>query len=247
MDRPRRGAKLKTGTLASILCFAAFSARAAEVPARNWSDEAELSFTNTAGNSRAATFAADNSFLYDWERASVELKAGVLVEKEKGRVTGEQYDASEKVVRKAAGKLYLYELFRWDRDRFSGVRERYGLSAGGGEELLRTGKDRLVAEIGTGYVFEERTDRRDDFQSIRLYARYVRTLSPTARFSQDAEYLHSVADERDYRFNAETAVTAAVSGKVSLKVSCKWKRLGSPSPGFVKDDTTTGVALIIGY
>ncbi len=234
-------------SIALTFVFVAFEARAEDSRKQNWHDEGELSFTNTTGNSRAATFGANNLFNYNWERTGLELKAGIRTEKDKGRVIGEEYNASEKVTRKVIRKIYGYELFRWDRDRFSGVRNRHGFSLGAGDELWRTEKDKLIGEAGMGYISEERPDRIDHFASGRLYGKYSRALSKTAKFAQDAEYLHSFEDSRDYRINTETAITAAVSDHVLLKASYKWKKVGNPAPGFVKDDTTTGVALVINY
>ena len=230
-----------------ILACLVSPARAEDAPKKNWNDEAALSFSNTTGNSRGSTLAVDNIFNYDWSRTSLELKAGMLAEREKGRVTEEQYNAGQKVTRKVAQNLYGYELFRWDRDRFSGIRNRQGFSVGVGDELWRTLKDTLIAEAGAGYVSEERPDKNDHFPSGRLYGKYRRTLSGAARFSQDVECLESLEDARNYRINTETAVIADVSGHVALKASYKWKRIGKPAPGLAKDDTTTGVTLIVSY
>ena len=66
------------GRLIFILALlgAASEARAEEPAKKAWKDVAELGFTNTTGNSRIATFEADNLFNYDGNRAGLELKAG---------------------------------------------------------------------------------------------------------------------------------------------------------------------------
>lgn len=242
-DKPGKRGWARAAAGAALL--AAALASAAEDGARNWKDEAELRFANKTGNTRTSALSAENRFRCGWERGGLELGAGALVEKEKGRVTAEEYEASEKATRAAVGKIYLYELFRWDRDRFSGVLERYGFSAGAGEELRRTGKDRLTAEAGLGVVSEERPERTDRFQAGRLYGRYERALSATGTFSQDAEYIHDFADPRDFRLRAETAVASALGGGVSIKAFYKWKRSGRPSAGYGKDDAATGMAFIL--
>ena len=189
----------------------------------------------------------DNLFKYDWERTGLELKAGALAAREHGKTTDEEYNASEKMTRKVIGKFYGYEKFGWDKDRFEGVLERYNLSLGVGNELLSMEKDKLILEAGAGYISEERPDQVDAFASGRLYGKYTRTLSQTAIFSQDAEYLHSFKNADDYRLNAETALVVSVTARVSLKTFYKWKRIAKPAPGFIKDDTLTGLALIVNY
>jgi putative salt-induced outer membrane protein YdiY len=117
-----------------------------------------------------------------------------------------------------------------------------------GRVLLELPKDTLSTEIGPGYVNEERIDApRNEFVSGRAYAKYVHTLSKTASFSQDCEYLHHFSDSDDYRLNTETAIIASLTEHLSLKASYVWHRVGLPPPNTGKDDTLTSVALIVNY
>jgi putative salt-induced outer membrane protein len=160
----------------------------------------------------------------------------------------EQYNASEKFTWDLIDKNYTYERFAWDRDRFAGVQNRYDSSAGLGRTILDLTNDKLIGELGAGYINEERTEPpRNDFGSGRAYAKYIRTISKTANFSQDIEYLASFKDADAYRLNTETAIIASISTHLSLKASYIWKRINKPAPGFSKDDTITSVALIINY
>ncbi len=232
---------------AASLLGAAGGAGAEETASRAWKDVAELGFTNTTGNSRVATFEADNLFSYAWKRTGLELKGGALTSKEHGKTADEEYNASEKVTRELAGKLYGYERFGWDRNRFSGIRDRYNSFLGAGEELWSAPKDSLVGEAGAGYISEERPDKTDAFASGRLYVKCVHALSKTASVFQDAEYLYNFQDAADYRLNTETALLASISTNVALKASYKWKRVEKPAPGFIKDDTITTMALVVNY
>ena len=233
--------------LAAVLLGAVSESRAEKPGKKAWKDAAELGFTNITGNSRVAMFEAENLFNYAWKRVGLELKAGALTSKEHGKTADEEYDASEKVTRELAGKLYGYEKFGWDRNHFAGIRDRYASFLGAGDELWSAGNDSVVAETGVGYISEERPDKTDGFASGRLYGKYVRALSKTASFSQDVEYLHNFQDAGDYRLNTETALVASVSAKVSLKASYKWKKVEKPAPGFVRDDSITTVALVVSY
>jgi putative salt-induced outer membrane protein YdiY len=108
--------------------------------------------------------------------------------------------------------------------------------------------DKLNTEIGPGYVNEERINApRNEFASGRAYAKYVHTFNAAANFSQDAEYIHDFSDNKDYRLNTESALITSLSTHLSLKTSFVWKHVGKPVAGIGKDDTTTGVALIVNY
>ncbi len=232
-----------------ILGFSVSSVCAQETAApKKWKDAAELSYVQTAGNSKTSTLSAKNLFNYDWEKAALELSAGGLGTESDDSVTAEQYDVSEKVSLKLSGKNYTFEKTAWDKNRFAGIKDRFDLSLGIGRQFLDSEKDKLFGEVGGGYIFEDRmSSDNESFGTYRVYAKYIRTLSPTANVSQDAEYLGNFKDEKDYRFNAETALVTSISTHFSLKASYVSKYVNSPATGFKKTDTMMGVAIIVNY
>jgi putative salt-induced outer membrane protein YdiY len=233
-----------------ILLAAAAPALAQEAAApKKWKDAAELSYVQTSGNSKTATTAAKNLFNYDWEKAALELAGGGLGTKSRDTVTAEQYGASEKVSFKLAGKNYAFQKTGWNKDRFAGIKDRWDLGLGLGRHILEKGNDSLFAEVGGGYIFEDRLPGAENksFGTYRGYAKYIRTLSPTANASQDLEYLGNLKDSKGYRMNAETALVASISTHFSLKASHTWKFVNSPSAGFKKTDTMNSMAIIVNY
>ncbi len=214
-----------------------------------WKDTGEFSLVTTNGNSKTTTTSAKNTFSYAFTpRTSLDLIGGGLGSSSKGTVTAEQYNASEKVSHKLTDRLSVYERFGWDKDRFAGIRNRYDASTGLGYKLLDLAADKLDSELGGGYINEERTNApRNEFAAGRAYTKYQHIFNESTKFSQDFEYLHNFKDSDGYRFNAETALITALSTHLSLKTSFLWKRNGKPTPGVVKDDTTTSIALIVNY
>lgn len=225
--------------------------RAEEAPAepkKAWSESAELSVVSANGNTKSTTSSAKNTFIYNWTRTILELVAGGLGSRNDGHTIAEQYNAHEKVSFKVSDRNYLFEKVGWDKNRFAGIDNRYDSSVGAGREIWKTPKNDWLVELGGGYISEERTvGPRNDFGSGRFYTKYVHTISPTANFSQDGEYLINVEDDADYRAKTETALTAAMSTHLSLKVSYKWMHVGRPPVGFHKNDTLTTVGLLVNY
>lgn len=222
----------------------------AAAPTKPWKDAGELSVVSTNGNSKNTTMSAKNTFNYKWSHAALEFIAGALGAQTRNSTTAEQYNASEKLSFPLGGsdKNYLFEKLGWESNRFAGYYHHYDANAGYGRQLLDLVHDKLVAEIGGGYVNEERVNApRDDFGAGRAYSKYTHILSETAQFSQDAEYLHNFEDSDNYRLNTETAIIASLTTHFSLKASYKWNRVGKPPLGVGRDDTTTGVALIVNY
>ncbi|OGR62035.1 MAG: hypothetical protein A2X30_01230 [Elusimicrobia bacterium GWB2_63_16] len=239
---------MKTAILLIPVLALAAAAQAQEAP-KKWKDAAELSYVQTSGNSKTTTLSAKNLFNYDWQKAALELAAGGLGTKSGTSVTGEQYNASEKVSWKLTGKNYTFEKIAWDKNRFAGIKDRWDLGVGVGRHILESADDQLFAEVGGGYMFEDRMPGSENksFGTYRGYAKYIRTLSATANASQDFEYLGNLKESDGYRMNAETALAASISSHFSLKASHVWKYVNSPSAGFRKTDTINMLSLIVNY
>lgn len=239
---------MKTAILLIPVMALAAAAQAQEAP-RKWKDAAELSYVQTSGNSKTSTISAKNLFNYDWQKAALELVAGGLGTKSGASVTAEQYNASEKISWKLSGKNYTFEKVAWDKNRFAGIKDRWDLGVGLGRHLLESADNQLFAELGVGYIFEDRMPGSENtsFGTWRGYAKYIRTLSPTANASQDLEYLGNLKESDGYRMNAETALVASINSHFSLKASHVWKFVNSPSAGFRKTDTMNMLSLIVNY
>ncbi len=226
---------------------AAVAAQEAAAP-KTWKGAAELSYVQTTGNSRTSTISSKNLYNHDWEKAALELNVGGLGSKNRGVETAEQYNASEKISLKLAGKNYAFQKTAWEKNRFAGISNRYDMGFGVGRHFLETQDDQLSAEAGSGYVFEDRSgDSNRTFGAYRGYGKYIRALSPTANVSQDLEYLGNFQHPAGYRINAETALVTSISTHFSLKASYQWKYSNSPGADFNKTDTMTAMALIVNY
>ncbi|MEW5951068.1 MAG: DUF481 domain-containing protein [Elusimicrobiota bacterium] len=214
-----------------------------------WKDSAELSYVKTSGNSKTETISAKNTFNYEWQKAILDLSAGGLGTKNDKDVTAEQFYASKKVSLKLFGKNYAFEKVSWDKNRFSGIKDRWDFSLGLGRNIVDKEKDKLSLEAGGGYIFEDRVypEENKSFGTYRGYLKYWRKLSETASFGQDFEYLGNLKDSSGYRMNAETSLITSINSHFSLKASYVWKYLNSPVSGFKKTDTLTGISLIVNY
>ncbi len=194
-----------------------------------WKNATEFSLVSANGNSKATTMSGKNTLNYGWSKAALELIGGGMGSKSQGQNTAEKYYASEKVSYKLSDRNYVFEKFGWDKDRFAGIKHRYDSTIGLGREVIKGTKSLLIAELGGGRIVEERYhEKTNSFGSGRAYSKYTYTLSETASFSQDAEVLANFKDKDDYRVNTESALLAALSAHLSLKVSYIWHHVGKP-------------------
>jgi len=234
-----------------LLALLAAPVLAADAPAvgKKWKDSAEASFVNTNGNSRTQTTAARDSFSYDFDPLTrLEIGGGGLGSRSQGQVTAEQYDAGEKGQRKFDENDYVFEKYRWDKNRFAGVANRQEISVGAGRELWKNAANLLTGELAPGYLNEERIgDKRRSNATARAYSKYSHDFTATSKFGQDVEYLQSLADKRDSRINTATSLTTALTTLFSVKTSFLWHRSNQPPAGTRKDDEITSFALIANF
>jgi putative salt-induced outer membrane protein len=222
--------------------------RALAEPKKPWEAKAEASVLSTNGNSKTTTTGIKAEVKRNWEKFTLEGAAGGLGSRSGDDVTAEEYFANEKGSYFLTERTYLQEKFGWEKNRFKGVRGRYDATAGLGHKLILLPRHEWLAELGAGHVWEERTDdSHNNYASGRAYSKYAWKFSETATFSQDAEYLHSFENSDDYNLKTETALTASLTSRLALKTSFTWRRDGVPPAGFIRDDTTTSVALVINY
>lgn len=216
--------------------------------ARSWKINGELSHVKASGNTESETLSGKSRYTKDWTQAGLELEGGGLGSSSDGETMAEQYFASEKVSWKWSERNFVFERFRWDKDRFAGIDHRYDSSIGVGREIVQTVRQTLSAEVGGGYIKEDRLGSpNEDFASGRAAFRYSLKLSPTSDVFQMAEYISNLEDGDDYRVNTETGLVASINTFLSLKTAYQWKRVNKPPDGFEKDDTLISTALIVNY
>jgi putative salt-induced outer membrane protein YdiY len=227
----------------------AVSTAAAPAPVKKWKDAAEGSFVSTNGNSKTSTTAGKENFSYDFtKRDRLEIEGGGLGARSQNQVTAEQYYAGEKAQRRFDDADYVFEKYRWDKNRFAGILDRSEFSVGVGRQLWKTKTNLLTFEAAPGYLNEQRVDsHRLSIATARFYTKYAHDFTPTSKFSQDVEYIQSLADRRDTRFNTSTDLTTELSTHFAVKISYVWRRSNEPPPGFAKDDEITSVALIANF
>ncbi|MFI5348357.1 MAG: YdiY family protein [Elusimicrobiota bacterium] len=247
--------RLALAVLAAPFLFAAaradvaVSTAAAPAPAKKWKDSAEASFVNTNGNSKTSTTAGKDFFSYEFNpRTKLEIEGGGLGARSQNQITAEQYYAGEKTQRRFDDANYVFEKYRWDKNRFAGVVSRQEISVGLGRQLWKTPTNLLTFEAAPGYMNEVRVGAgRVSVATSRAYSRYAHDFTATSKFSQDIEYIQNLADKRDSRINTSTDLTTTLNSHFAVKTSFVWKRSTLPPPNVSRDDELTSFALIANF
>jgi len=243
--------KRRAFALAAWVLLAATSAAAAEEPAKNakaWSDQAELSFANTTGNTKTTSLAGKNQLTYKFTPKAVgSWKLGGLYSKDEGQTTAENYATELRFDDLYTERIYSYALAGWNKDRFAGIDQRYYGGVGAGYKFFLGPRHFLAGEAGMNYTKEDYIDGTDSgFLTGRAFAKYEYLIRGKNKFTQSLEYLYDFSDSAHYRVISETALVAALTDVFSMKAGYTVRYDHKPVPRDLKrTDTVMSIALVV--
>ena len=213
-----------------------------------WSDQAELSFVTTSGNTKTTSLAGKNLLTYKFTPKAVgSWKIGGLYSKDHGATTAENYATELRFDYLYTEKFYNYALAGWNKDRFSGIDQRYYAGAGAGYKVLVGPKHFLLGEAGLNYTRECYTDNTSSgFLTGRAFGKYEYAFTKKNRFSQSLEFLYDFSDASHYKASSETAVVSSLTDILSLKAGYTVRYDHKPVPANLqRTDTILTVALVV--
>lgn len=240
-----RGVKFITVLL--VLCALATGSHAAE---KKWSDEAELSFVDTGGNTDVLSLSGKNLLKYRFtDKLKGAWKLGALYGESDGEKNAESYFTELRLDYLFTEQFYSYAMGGWMKDEFAGIDSKYYLGPGAGYKFLTGPKHLLLGEVGFNYVTEDYTnDTNEDYIQGRAFAKYEYAFTEKNKFSQSLEYLYDFDDSENYNVNSETALISALSDYLSLKTSYVVKYDNKPVPETLEEtDTILGVTLVVNF
>ncbi len=217
---------------------------------KKWSNQAELSYVDTAGNTEVTSLSAKNLLKYKFtEKLQGSWKLGALFGKSDGEKKAESYLIDPRLDYLVTDRFYLAAIAGWLQDKFAGIDSRYYLGPSMGYKFLIGPKHFLGSEAGLNYVNEEYTNGTEkDYLGGRAFGKYVYSFTETNKLSQSLEFLIDFDDSDNYNVNSETALVSALSSSLSLKTSYVIKHDNQPIPSSLdKTDTVLSLTLLINF
>lgn len=242
--------KIRLLTLGVLLMRLPCMVVAEDTDGKTWSDNAEVSFVSTSGNSSVETLAAKNLYTLKFaEHLTFLWKIEALRGKSAGVLTAERYLTDLRLEHAYSRRTYSYVNTGWMRDTFAGVDDRVNVGLGGGYKFLDGPQSFLKSEAGISVVEESYVDNTDrSYIEGRAFGEYVYAFTKKNKFTQSLEYLYDFDNTENYRYNTETAVTAALTDSLSLKVSYLIKYDNEPTPSTLdKKDTIFSTAIMASF
>ena len=214
------------------------------------SDEAELSFVDTGGNSEVTTLSAKNLLGYKFtEKLEGAWKFRAMYGKSNGDKDLENYFNELRLDYIITERLYASAIAGWLQDKFAGIDSRFNLGPGVGYKFFTGPKHFLLGEAGINYVYEDYIDgTEEDYIEGRTFAQYEYPFTEKNKFSQSLEFLFAFDDIDNFNINSETAFIFALNDYLSLKASYEIKYDNQPVPSTLKEtDTILAISLIVNF
>lgn len=138
---------------------------------------------------------------------------------------------------KPHGRLSVYSLVNYDRNRFANIGRRFEEGAGLGYTMIDRPHHRLTTELGSQFVQQQNLEKENDsFLAGRAAELYRYTIKDNTYFEERVEYLPNFEDSKDYRVNAEANLVAPLSKHLALKLGYVVRFDNQPEPDIKKTD-----------
>lgn len=210
-----------------------------------WKGEGELGGFRSTGNSRTLGVAAGLKLRrqgIEWEH---QLRLRVDYQKDRGRVTREQYLAAYSPRYTLDDRLYAYGLVQYERDRFQGYSARYTLSGGAGYRVLRGDAISLALEGGPAIRRTEAIGEPDETKWSALASLdFDWKIGDRLQFTQDAS---AFVEADNSTFTSATAIESAMSKAIKARLSYTVEHDTNPPPGARGTDTLSRATLVFGF
>jgi putative salt-induced outer membrane protein len=206
---------------------------------------AEAAFVGLTGNTTESTLSAGVDYITRPGVWTIKNRFNVVRGEGDGVLTSESWLAGIRGERPINSRMALFGEYAFFRDRFAGIDARNAVTGGLMFKLVTTARHTLSADVGAGYLDEQRMVGDDvSTATYALGAAYKVKLSENADITDEFRFLGSFDNADDWRLSNTVAVTARLTSIFSLKFSNTVRQTNLPVPGFEAVDTITSVALV---
>ncbi len=220
---------------------------------------ADLSYVLTSGNSSASSLGFKGDLTHRWAKHSIGFAAGGVrassspdtrfavgtpgdfeVEIPESEPTAEAYYGRTRYDYKLSDRLFYTAGAGWERNRFSGLDNRWLVDTGLGYIFVNNDRTSFRGAAGVTYTSEDYTvddDQDGSFFGARLGWDFQRKLFQNTTFTHTLVADENLEDTDDLRVDAQFGLHVAMSSKLGLKVN--WRLLWDNQPALAEYDLFT--------
>lgn len=219
---------------------------------KKWSEEAELSWVQTSGNSQTSTIGLKSKTKRAWERALFTVSLGalkaettvtnvygiglpdpVVIEEEFTEATAENYYLDARYERKITDKFYWYVGAGWLRNEFAGIKNRTQVQGGVGNIWFDGDKLKFKSDYALTYTDQENVveipDVDNAFAGLKLTTDLSVKLGKNASYDNDFVFDYDLENSDNWYGNMINSLTVSISKSLALKASLQWIYFNDPA------------------
>jgi putative salt-induced outer membrane protein YdiY len=241
-----------TKTFALALAFAgALSASAnaqAPVP-RSWGGTVDLGYVDASGNTSTRTFSLGENLKWKTSpRFAILQQFRSIYGEARDSVIANLIDTDINGDYRLFDHIGLTMGVGYDRNKFAGIRGRTEETIGASWSGSTTRGDSLRVIGGILWTQQENTLReKTDFTAAKAGLMLRSPVGKYAYFVENIEAIPNFDTHEDWRMNSETALVAAFSSKLALKLTYIIRYDNLPEPTFMDTDRLFTAGLQIKY
>jgi putative salt-induced outer membrane protein len=205
----------------------------------------DFSFVATTGNSSTQSIGLSGDVIFRPTNWEIRNKAAFVKSSTDDELRAQSVIYFFRASRTLTSRMSAYGQYDFQRDRFAGIEQRHTVSGGVSYLLVDRERHAFSVDGGLGYANEQRAAGDDLSTAVAdLGWAYKFKLSDTAEVTDDFRFNASLSDGDDWRIGHIIAVTAKMTGLLSLKLSNAVRFRNAPPETFKQTDTITSMALV---
>jgi len=243
---PRRRDWRPAGVVLLCALLAAGAAAQEEEEDLGWSDTAQFSIVVTSGNAESQTLGFLNELRRRWPKALFRFELGAIhaestektavavgpdnddfemIEEERTTTNAERYHLDLTYYREINKRLYWNVGGGWERNRPSGIDNRYQLLAGLGHRWVDGEKVKFRTEYGLTWTRREDVvpdpETDDSFVGLRLAVYYLQEIGDHTTYKNELVFNDNLQSTSDYWVDWLNSFGVSISRRLALKVGLR--------------------------
>lgn len=209
-------------------------------------NETELGVASANGNTRTESYNFKQLNDYKWRNNVLSFRSRYLHSKANGEENARYFMAGLRYENQVSSKLGLFAGETYEQDRFANIDKRFITDVGARYRFIETEMTKLFSELGYRYQHEDRLDNTAVYSNYgRVYTEWEHKWNQNFSTKYWAEYLPNFDVQKDWQFNTEFSLWAALNEVFSLKSAYLIRYDHMPAPGVrYKTDTLLTTALV---
>jgi putative salt-induced outer membrane protein len=227
----------------SLLAGAAGVAAAEDRP---WEFSLGLSYLATSGNTDTRTGGLDLSYKHKFDPWGLEVAGSYLKAEADGIESANRTFLGVRGTRSLGEKWGLFVGASMLQDEFAGLDSRTLVDAGMTYKAVASEQHSLTFDFGAAWTSEDYVDGgSNEYVSGIAGLAYEWKISATAKLTERLVFMPSFEESDDWRTASDTALEAAISGSLAMKLGFQYLYDNVPVAGFEKTDTKSTVSLVV--